>query len=378
MYIVFALLAILVVANTQNSADYLALDAIPGIDFVGFGYDARFDEARTALQIPLHSYSFTKGKTYQYPADRTRTYRVPDEIVVRTIALTEAEAYLYRSLEELTTAWSLDIGIDFGRSSNTNTSQQLCTQDNSANTTTCNTLDTTNSSSLFSIGTKFAYAKNNFNSDELYVVENTEKTQLFSVFLDTQPIRHEVKQILTALGSTDFSKSPKTYFNFLERYGTHYVVSAVMGGKVHSSSNIKTKITMSSDSIGANVTVKSVSTQDAMNAATAKFSSTLNANVDFTLQNANQDLQSTSSSSWALLGGDPSLVNLLDARTASDAILTWKSSITMNPVAVGYRLRSMATLFEDQFLRKQMQAAIDIYLNTNVDGIVSVTNPDKA
>jgi hypothetical protein len=38
-----------------------------------------------------------------------------------------------------------------------------------------------------------------------------------------------------------------------------------------------------------------------------------------------------------IVGGDPSVVNLLDARTASDAILQWKGTITSNPVVVGYR-----------------------------------------
>jgi len=212
----------------------------------------------------------------------------------------------------------------------------------------------------------------------VYIVENTEKTQLYNVFLDTQPIRHEVKNYLTQLGTAQFGTDPQRFFKFLERYGTHYVVSAVMGGKVHSTSNIRTQITTGSSTVGANVSVTQVSTQDAMNAATAKFSRTLNANVDFSLQNADSDLQSTSSSSWTLLGGDPSLVNLLDARTASDAILQWKGTITSNPVAVGYRLRSMATLFEDQILKQQMQTAIDLYLTTNVDGIVSVLNADTA
>jgi len=364
--------------SQSQSTDYLALDPIPGIDFVGFGYDARFDDPRTALQVPLHTYSFKNQKTYQYPADRTRTYRVPDEIVARTIALTEAEAYLYSSLEQLTTSWGLDIGIDYGSSSSTNTSQQYCTEDLSTNQTTCKTQDTTNQTSLFSIGTRFAYARNTFDSDEVYIVQNTEKTQLFSVFLDTQSIRPEVKSTLTALGQLDYQKSPQTFYKFLERYGTHYVVSAVLGGKVHSESNIQTKITGSGSSIGANVTVRDASTQEAMNAATAQFSRSLNAEIDFTLQNADQELQSTSSSSWMLLGGDPSLVNLLDARTASDAILTWKSTITQNPVSVGYRLRSISTLFEDQFLRKQMQDAISFYLTTPTDGIIAIQNTDKA
>jgi len=364
------------IVNSQPTADYLALDPIPGIDFVGFGYDSRFDEARTALQIPLHSYSFNQGKTYQYPADRTRTYRVPDQIAVRTIALTEAEAYLYNDLTELTNSWALQVGIDVGHSSSDNTSQQLCTTDNTQNTTTCNTLDTTNKTSMFAIGTNFAYAQNSFASNNIYIVDNSEKTQLFSIFLDIESIRHEVKLALTDLSTTDLGSNPQTYFQFLERYGTHYVVSAVMGGQVHSTSNVQTTTTTSGNSIGANVTLQDVSTQEAMNAASATFASTISSNVDFTLQNANSNIQSTSSSSWELLGGDPSVVNLLDARTAADAILTWKSTITSNPVAVGYRLRSMATLFEDLLVKQQMQAAIDIYLSTvSTDGIVSVTNP---
>jgi len=358
-----------------QTTDYMSLPQIPGVDFVGFGYDARFDDARTALQIPLHSYSYTQQKVYTYPANPSVTYRVPDEIVVRTVALTEAESYLYSSLDELTNSWALDLGINFGQSSSQNTSAQTCVQNLQTNTTTCQTTDTTNKTSLFSVGTTFSYAQNTLESESVYIVTNSEKTQLFNVFLNTQPIRHEVKQYLTTLAASNLGDAAQTYFKFLERYGTHYVVSAVMGGRVMSTSNIQTTTTQSTTTVGANATVTQVSTQEAMNAATAMFSSSLNAEIDFSLQNANSQLESTSSSSWMLLGGDPSVVNLLDASTSAAAILQWKGTIYSNPVAVGYRLRSISTLIEDLNCRAAMEAAIAVYLSTySTDGIISVVN----
>ena len=247
-------------------------------------------------------FALKKKKTYTYPANPSVTYRVPDEIVVRTVALTDADSYLYSSLDELTTSWALQLGVTFGRSSSQNTSSQTCQENLQTNQTTCQTLDTTNKTSLFSVGTTFSYAQNTLQSESVYIVTNSETTQLFNVFLNTQPLRHEIKNYLTTLAGSSLETDAQTYFKFLERYGTHYVVSAVMGGKVMSTSNIQTTTTQSTNSVGANATLTQVSTQEAMNAATAMFSSSLNAQIDFSLQNANSQLESSSSSSWVLIG----------------------------------------------------------------------------
>jgi hypothetical protein len=65
MKAIFILSCIAVVAFGQNivwRGDYDTLPSLPGLDFVGFGYDARFADLSDALQVPIMDYAFTKHK----------------------------------------------------------------------------------------------------------------------------------------------------------------------------------------------------------------------------------------------------------------------------------------------------------------------------
>lgn len=57
--------ALILGALSQNivwRGNYATLPELPGLDFLGFGYDARFADLQDALQIPLMDYSYTKQK----------------------------------------------------------------------------------------------------------------------------------------------------------------------------------------------------------------------------------------------------------------------------------------------------------------------------
>jgi len=358
----------------------ISQNILPGIDFVGFGFDARFADAQDALQIPILDYSYTTNKTYAYPTDPSNVFLVPDQIFVRTVAYTEANAYLFDSYQQVVTQLATDSGVTTQQTSQQNLSQITCvntfSQANNKTTQNCTTTSNSTRQNMFSIGSEVNYLQQTFSRSEVFIIQNSEKTQLFNIYLDSSFIRHEVKVDLQALAETTFNANPQLYIRFLEKYGTHYVVSATMGGDVQlmtitdqsTGTSTATQTTTGTTGTGA------LSKQQALAGATSSFSSQLTGTVGYGLSLTTKNVSYSSQSNWKLFGGNSNLVNLLDSRNSSLAILVWKQSITENPVAVKYRLREVSTLFDDPTLRKQLEFAVDLYLTFDTSSIISVNN----
>jgi len=364
-----------------TGSSYDMLDVLPGLDFVGFGYDARFDTAQTALQVPIMDFSFTQGKQFAYPTAKQFVYKVPDEIYLRNVAFTDADAYLYNSLSEYQTSLALNVGIDLSTLMSTTNTNSTCIQTTNGNSssTNCTATGVATAGQLFSIGSTVGFIRDSFASQSSYLVENSETTQLYHIFLDSRFIRPEVKDDLRNLANYLFTDNRQVYFKFLETYGTHYVTSATMGGQVSLLSSIAQVFqsltnTVNAGASGSTGSYSSVSQSDALNAATMSFSSTLNSQVDFSFSTVNSNIQTQTTSQWRLLGGNSSIVNLLSTSNASQAILQWKGTITENPVAVGYRLREISTLFDDPLLRDQLHAAVQVFLTVDTSDTVLLNN----
>jgi len=361
----------------ENPDDYELLDLLPGLDFVGFGYDARFDTAQAALQIPIMQFSYSHQKVYSYATARETLYQVPDEIYVRNVAFTEAETYLFNSVDEYKQKVSLDVGINYQQLTGQGQANYTCVTTTNTSETNCTTDQTFNSEKIFSIGANIGFIKTGFTRDEIYLVENSEKTQLYNIFLDSRFIRQEVKDDLRDLSNYLFQDNQQLYFKFLEKYGTHYVVSATMGGQVTMQSTIQKKVSENNVQVTAGVGggfSDSVSESDALASANKQFSQTLNAQVDFSFNKVDKRIELQSTSVWRLLGGNSSIVNLLDTRNASQAIKAWKQTITGNPVPVVFRLKEISTLFDDPLMRDQLANAVFYFLNFDTSDILIKSN----
>jgi len=381
---IFALAMLATYVAAQVPSAYMSYDPIPGVDFVGFGYDARFAEVRDALTLPMLDYSWTKGTTYIYPTVPGTIWRVPDQLYVRTVAYTEADAYLYQTIDQVTQAMQISLGFGYSSGSSTNTSQQNCVTtrnpSNNQTSTNCTTSSSTTQSKLFSVGANIQYTRNTMSDTESVFVENTEKTQLFNIFLDSTFITSNVKDDIAALANLKFSSTkandpnvqPQKFFSFVEKWGSHYIVSAVMGGQIRSTSLVQTQISQTSNQFGISASVIYATNQDALSAGGAAYSNNLDITASFSYSDNDKKVQEQTTTNWFLLGGDSASVNLLDATNASTAIRSWQATITSNPVPVTFRLREVATLFADFLLRQEMQNAISVYLTMDTTDIISL------
>jgi hypothetical protein len=281
-------------------------------------------------------------------------------------------------------ALQISLGFSFSKNESTNNTASTCTTRKNADTnetkTECKSDSHDATGRQLSIGAGISYARNTMNSDNTVIVENSEKTQLYNIFMDSNFIRQEVKDDITALtgfkvSSTDpedAAVQPQLFFEFIEKYGTHYIVSAVMGGQIKSTSNVRTIIDKSDNALGVGATVTHVSSQDALSAGKSNFEQTISASASFGFDDKNSKVTAESTTNWYLVGGDSNSVNLLDTRNATDAILNWKKTIVKNPVPVAFRLREIGTLFSDFLLRAEMSKAIAIYLSTDTSDIINL------
>jgi hypothetical protein len=263
MKTIFALSTLAAVATAQigtfDQDGYMDLPSIPGMDFVGFGYDVRYlDDTNQGLRLPLMQFTFSEKKTYRYPLYKDRMYRVPDELFVRTVGTATAENTQFSTIEEYRENWAAKLGFKYSRSStepvppeNVNTTNQAGNEANAFNSSATPDLNNTNSrtegygdllpskykstsSGLFEVGVDFQFRKNMLkDSNPLQLsVHNTQTHQLYQLMVNKNKIRTHMQADINVLQEKQFATEPDAFRAFFEKYGTHYVQTAMLGGAI--------------------------------------------------------------------------------------------------------------------------------------------------
>jgi len=344
---------------------YPLLDVIPGADFIGFGFDARYEDPRNALTVPIMSWGFGQKKSYIYPPDPDHHYKVPDQMMVRTIATTVTNAYMCTTTTEYTNTLAINFGFNYGQVNSQNQTSQTCVTTKSSNTSTaCSTNDYTAQGKAFGIGARVNYQSAQLSTQENVLVVNEERTALYHAYLDTRYIAGAVKEDMNTLATIHFPTNPQPFFDFLTKYGTHYVNDAQLGGVIKSYSNIQTSINQQSTTVGVEANVIYVNAGQAMKAGSGNFYTGVNVEAGLEYDTSDTVYKQAVAGSWALNGGDANAVNLLDMVNTTVEIRNWKPTIVNNPIPVAFRLREVSTLFDDQTISKYMHDAIALYLAT--------------
>jgi len=233
---------------------------IPGLDFLGYGYDLRYERPVDGVRLPLVSYNFNKGKTYIYPTYRQQRYLVPDEVFVRTVGRADASNYVAQNHTDMQNALSVSVGVDYQRMVDARMKEEKVTPNTTVppnNYTSNFTLPAESgyfndlgkglpatkvngTTKMFTLGVEFDFVKRNTKSQDNMVVRNDQLFQLWQMFVDQYTLRDAIADDINKLAGKKVESDPGLFGSFFEKYGTHFVFSAVMGGAAQHTALINT------------------------------------------------------------------------------------------------------------------------------------------
>jgi len=294
------------------------LDAIFGLDFLGWGFDATYRDPFFALKPPLFDFSYERDpiRTYRYPTSTT-TYKVPDQVFVRTVGKTTTDSYLFLNSVEKTKTLDLRLNI-----------KASTTQLEGSFTFTLNWIDTT--------------------TTDKRIVMNMAETSLFQLYLAQRNLSEEFLTEIDNLPAT-YAMDPTQYDLFLARFGTHFVDSVIIGGSVQQETIVNTENSTEA------LMFKAV-LQGKFQSATGTDKVEGELDVDYK-QTEKRVTQETTSSS-EIYGGDPEFTDFVltagDPDAAKLLFESWKSTLITNPVTIRYRLVDIWQVLTDAQQRKEL------------------------
>jgi len=285
------------------------LPKVPGIDFLGWGYDATFRDTFYALKPLLFLYSYDnnpKGSemSYTYPTDTT-AYAVPDQVYVRAVGKTVAKTEISDSTQMQ--RMRIDLRLNLA-------------------------LSTTQFSGALNFGLDIVQT-----SDvHTRICSCWAEVELFQLYLGTRYLSADVQNAFNTVFQNG-AYSPNNavikaaYSLFLSQWGTHFVDSVTVGGSL-------AQITQFNNVTSTNLLELTV-------ALSGKFSSgstTFSGNLSFGFSQAQIQIQTQTTASAYIYGGDAKFTDYLlksdDPASANQLYTSWKATLLKNPVAVRYRL----------------------------------------
>jgi len=298
---------------------------------------------------------------------------VPDQAEVRTINCQTSDTKLLESIDAYRQSLLISVGIDGYDNDTTNTCVVT-----SNNGTVCSPNDLKRSQKLFSFGADLDYLQRTTGDGSKWISDSTEKIIMYSISLKQDLfVSYDLKGDMQKVELGLMEKNPETYFNFFNKYGTHFIASALMGGKIRLLSTIDKSFT--TDSSDLNITGSiTISKEEATRAANEKFQSTLNGHIGFGLENMATVSSFAQTNDWDIFGGDVAQVNLLNVNIAPQEMNNWKKTLPQNPIAGSFRLEPIEYLFDDPSVRDQIAAARAVFLTYDTDFIVALKNDDLA
>jgi len=298
-----------------NFVDVLAdktdtyLIKIPGLDFLGWGYNAQLRVPEYSLTQSMFYYSYNGDGTsefiYRFPTQVT-DFAVPDQVSVKTISKLSTESYYFANSDEQIFSLGLQVGIS-------------------------GTTPTLSGSLTVALGL--------VTDDETdkTIVRNTAESALWQLKLTNKTLLPIVNEWIQNLTGTSYQQNKKNYDTFIATFGSHYVDTVVVGGLA----KMDTVIEDESDSLRLTIAVTI--------AGKMSGAETISGKIEFDFGLLTTSTSSTSTSNSAVLGGDTYCSGWVAASNEPDVarqlFAAWKRGLAANPAVVRYRLVSVDSLF---------------------------------
>jgi len=272
----------------------------------------------------------------------------------RTMAQKDAFNHYYLTRTDYLKSLNLNIGLGIQYSAakaNSNSSSVAPTN------ASVNSLDLSSFSGSVSVN----YASTTLSDNQHILIENSLEVGLWQLVLGPDlAIRDTVAaavQSAMSLGTTE------AYAEFIDKYGTHYIDSVIVGGKLAATTVTDYSSTNSTEQLAllANFGFKQLFGLDSGN---------LSLDVNFT-EKHNQFSQD-STNDLSVLGGDPQLNDFFAGNfNPADTFVQWSQSLIANPAVIRYRCREMSWLFAspvgDTTRRQTVKDVIRQYMAGSLD-----------
>jgi hypothetical protein len=320
-----------------------------GLDMLGWGVDLRASlPSEGSIKVPIYKWEFTEGSTYLYPLEPETTFSVPDEVFVRTVAEMQGTNYFFNTRDEYLTQLHIGIGLGIKASAKKNSEE-------GSNPTSGNQTGSLDSTDLgaFSGDVSVTYNKKNLATNEMLMIENTLESGLWQLVVGPaifprERISQKIQEIAEASGPEQYD----AMLEFIDRHGTHFVDSVIVGGHLKMSSLTKKSQDLDATELAilANFGFKNMFGLDEGN---------LSLNITF-VDKAEQFEQETTNQ-LDVLGGDPELANFFRGDLKpEETFVNWSRTLIRNPAVIRTRCREISWLFGP--LRAEVSLAVEDYL----------------
>jgi len=294
-------------------------NAIYGLDFLGWGFDASYRDTFFALKPQLFTFTWTDPQAYKYPTG-TETWLVPDQVYARTVGKTTTYAYVFDGLDQRRQVIDLRLNL---KASTKQIEGEL----------------------TFTLGA-FSSSQN-----KKHMSRNMAETSLYQLYLAKRELREDFLEDASELAAT-YDLDPTSYELFLRRYGTHYVDSVVIGGSVLQETTFQTD----------NVTDQLLITASLAGKFESATGTKIEGSLNFKFDDVEQKIQTETVSSSEIIGGDAEFTDFVlsagDPATAKQLFESWKATLIINPVTIRYRLVEIWQLFDDKIQQKEVCKAL--------------------
>jgi len=322
---------------------------------LGWGVDLRTGPpAEGTLRVPMYTWAFTQGSTYLYPLEPQTTFQVPDEVFVRTVAQMIGTNRIYTKVEDYLTDLHIGLGLSIKQAAKAN-NQGSGSGNSLSNSTGGGSLDSTDLSA-FSGDVSITYNKRSMTDSQNIIVQNSLESALWQLVVGPDiTVRQTIINSQNAIRNTqDANDKYLAQAEFIDRHGTHFIDSVIVGGNL-----VTESITVASNSL---------SLQELAILANFGFSnmfglSSGDLSLNITFVDSYKSFEKDTTNNINVLGGDPQLANFFRGDVSpSDTFVNWAKTLIRNPAVIRPRCREISWIWESAEIQDFSKVVSDYML----------------